>query len=319
MIFPKLVSLNDLYLLIVFALISLANAIPLPRVKPIITDSLGLAAFRLSRNKRRVVEQNLRRLFGNEIDEPELQRIAKESFCEFWRDLFSFCLSNSERTALKQIKIQGKQYLMDAMNSGKGAIVIESSNFGKRNLAKQILHQLGISVHQVHHVRHFGGLQVGSPTFVQQRIVRPILEKWERSFVAEVIYLTASDSLTYAKRLLTLLQKNKVICVSGEGRKGHKHVPLQFLGWTGDYPTGMMNLGKISGAPLLPIFCFQLQNAEPTLIIERPIEFGTNDDRDELLQNALAEYLRLLETYVRKHPGMYRNWQFERHHAVANS
>ncbi len=316
--FRKLVSLNDLYLLTVFALVSLASAIPSPQVKRFIADSIGLAAFHLSKNKRRMMEQNLERLFGDEMDRVHVQKIAKESFCEFWRDVFSFQLSNPERATLKRIKIKGKEYLMDALNNGKGAIILESSNFGRRNLTKQVLHHLGISVHQVHHMQHYGGLQVGASTFVQQRIVRPWLEMWERSFVAEIIYLPASDSLIYAKQLLNLLKKNAMICVSGDGRRGYKHVPLQFLGWTYDYPTGMMNLAKISGAPLLSIFCIQSQNVEPTLIIERPIELGTSGNRDEVLQNALAQYLQLLESYVRKYPGMYRNWQFDRPSAVVS-
>ncbi len=258
------------------------------------------------------MEENLRRVFGNDLSTGQRRRIVRESFCEFWEDIFAMHLGKSEREALAQIQIQGKEYLMDALSSGRGAILLESSHFGRRNLAKQVLHHLGIPVHQVHHERHIGGLQVGAPTFVQHRFVKPFLEKHEMAFVAEIIYLTDSDSLIYAKQLMSLVQRNKVICISGDGRRGQKSVSLRFLGDVNQHPTGMMNLAKISRAPLLPIFCMDMPPGKPMLIIDRPIEIEKNLDREASLRQALAQYLRLLESYIMKYPGMYRYWQFER-------
>lgn len=306
----KIISGNDLYLLMIFALISIVSSIPSRRAKPWVANSIGLGAFRLSRSKRQRMDENLARVFGNDLDRSQMRRIARGSFCEFWRDLFQIRLSKPEREALEQAEVIGKRSLIEALSQRKGVILLESSYLGRRNLAKQILRHIGISVHQVHNENHFSGLRVGVSTWVQRRLVKPFLEKSEEGCVAEIIYLKESDSLAYAKQLLDILQKNEVICVSGEGTRGYKKVKLRFLGDMGQHPTGLVNLARISGAPLLPIFCFELQNTRPRLVIEQPIEIETNIDRDAAAQNALVEYFRLLESYVMRYPGMYRHWDY---------
>ncbi len=153
-----------------------------------------------------------------------------------------------------------------------------------------------------HHVQHLGGFQVGASTVVQQHLVKSWLEKYGKSFVAEIIYLPGSDSLIYAKQLLDVLRKNEVLCVSGDGKRGHKHVPEHFLGRAEHSPTGMMSLGKISGALLLPIFCIYTKDGATSLIIEPPVEFASSARRDELLQQALAQYLQLLESFIKRYP-----------------
>jgi lauroyl/myristoyl acyltransferase len=70
----------------------------------------------------------------------------------------------------------------------------------------------------------------------------------------------------------------------------------------------MMSLGRISGAPILPIFCMRSQNGATSLIIEPPVEFSGSGQRDELAQDALTRYLQLLESYIKAHPGAYRDW-----------
>jgi lauroyl/myristoyl acyltransferase len=305
----KFISWNDLYLLMVLALVNMGRAV---RAQSWLASGIGLAAFHLSRAKRRHVEANLVHLFEDDLSATELGMIARDSFCEFWRDIFTLRLNQSDRKALGQIQIQGKEYLVDALSRGRGAIILESSHFGRRNLAKQILHQQGTRVHQVHHEGHIGGLTIGPPTLVQRRFVKPFLEKHEMGFVAEIIYVPDSDSLIYAKQLVSLVQRNEVICISGDGRKGHKRVKLRFLGDEYCFPTGMMNLAKISSAPLLPMFCIVEPNGGTRLVIERPIEIAMGIEREASLREALAQYLRSLESYIMKYPGMYRYWQFER-------
>jgi lauroyl/myristoyl acyltransferase len=155
----KIISLNDLYLLTVIALVTLANAIPSHRAKRFIAESIAQVAFHLSRSKRRRCEENLARVFGSHLTHAEIQTIARESFRECWLDIFSMQLSKTERAALKWVELRGMEHLTAALNKGCGVILLETSFFGQRNLAKQILHERGISVHQVHHVQHLGGFK----------------------------------------------------------------------------------------------------------------------------------------------------------------
>ena len=58
---------------------------------------------------------------------------------------------------LKQLELLGLEHLRVAIGQGKGAILWESSCFRRRLLAKQILHNNGFAVDQVHGENHLGG------------------------------------------------------------------------------------------------------------------------------------------------------------------
>lgn len=304
----KLVSANDLYLLLISVFLKAVSPIPSLRVKQFIADCIATIAFGFSRKKRRRSEASIVRVLVPAPTQLQTRAIVQAAFHEFWRDVFSVWLSDGERVVLKQAEIQGIEHLHAALQKGSGVALLESSFFGSRNRAKQILHELGISVHQVHGERHLAGFQIGENTFVQSHLLRPFFEKYEKQFIADIIYLPSSESLAYTRRFLSILQTNAILCVSADGRMGHKHIPVQFLGRMELFPTGMMSLAKISGASLLPIFCLQTENGRLRLVVERPLQIEKSIEREQGVHAALTEYVRLLESYIQKYPGAYRNW-----------
>jgi len=106
------------------------------------------------------------------------------------------------------------------------------------------------------------------------------------------------------------LKQNAILCIPGDGRSGKKLLPMRFLGHTKLFSTGMVSLVKFSGASILPIFCIQEKNGKTSLIIEPPILIETEVGRDQVLEKGVLQYVRLLESYIRKYPEQYRNWTF---------
>jgi predicted LPLAT superfamily acyltransferase len=45
-----------------------------------------------------------------------------------------------------------------------------------------------------------------------------------------------------------------------------------------------------------------------SIIIESPIFIDRDDDRERCLEKAVTQYVRLLESYIKKYPEQYRNW-----------
>jgi lauroyl/myristoyl acyltransferase len=70
----------------------------------------------------------------------------------------------------------------------------------------------------------------------------------------------------------------------------------------------MVSLARLSGAPILPIFCIQNGKGNTCLVIEPPIKTEGTEDRDQGLKNSVAQYAGLLESYIRKYPEKYRSW-----------
>jgi KDO2-lipid IV(A) lauroyltransferase len=308
----KLITAKDLYLLSVVALIKAVSWLPSPGLRGFFVSGITSTAYRVSKKKRRLSEKNLSEAFEGELDRKQIPSIVRQSFYEFWSDIFSLSLSSAERADLKRLEFRGAEHLHRALKEGRGIILWESSHLGKRILAKQILNENGFSIHQVHIQTHLGGFhQGGEPvSWVGQNIIKPVFEECERRVVADIIYLPESDSLTFTRTLLNRLKRNAILCISGDGKVGQRLIPLKFLGRTDLFSTGMVSLAKISGAPILPMFCIRDRDGRTSLIIEQPIHMETGAQRERGLEIGVAQYVSLLESYIRRHPEQYRNWQF---------
>jgi lauroyl/myristoyl acyltransferase len=307
----KFTTVWDLYILFVIALIKAVNGVSSPKLKEFVIKSIAFSAYRLSKNKRRLTEKNLLQAFGGQLSEEQKRRIVEGTFYEFWQDTFSLLPSDAERDAIKEIKLQGVEHLQRAIKDGKGVILWESNSFCRRNLAKQILHENRFSIHQVHGEHHFRSFlnDGNSSTWVRHHIINAFFEKCERQFVADITYLPSSDSLTFTRDLLNLLKQNAILVIPGDGQVGKKLISIKFFGRSDLFSTGIVSLAKISSAPVLPMFCVKDRNDRTCLIIEQPIHIERHADRERGLEESIAQYVILLESYIKKYPEQYQKWR----------
>lgn len=308
----KFIQIKDLYFLAVIMLIKVVSLFSSPRPKDFFATLVGHTAYHISRRKRRLAEKNVSDVFGHSLSKHRRREVIKGNFYEFWNEVFSLSLSREEKAALKRVEIRGIEHLQSALNKGKGVILWESGSFGRRNLAKQILNENGLSIYQVHTDHHVGGFghDRNSATWVRCHITKPFFESYEKKFVKEIIYLPNSVSLVFTRRLMDRLKENGILCITSDVSYGQKVIPLKFLGHTKLFATGMVSLAKISGAPILPMFCIREANGSTNLIIECPTNIERNVDRESGLENSIAEYISLLESYIRKYPENYRGWHY---------
>jgi len=164
----------------------------------------------------------------------------------------------------------------------------------------------GFSIHQTHSREHLGGFYAQGETEIRARVIRPFLEAREKNFVAAIHYLPRGESLAVTRQLANLLQANKVFYLSGEGQLGHKHITRDFLGHPRRFATGAINLSKLTGAPLLPLFCWRDETDQLQLVIEPPLEFPNDARAAEI---GMTNFATRLESYIRRYPDQYRNWQ----------
>jgi KDO2-lipid IV(A) lauroyltransferase len=301
------VLVRDLFLLSVITIMKLVGWVSLPGLAEFAARCIAFAADKLSRTKRRRAEENLSQAFEGEWDEHERRRIIHEAFYTFWRDAFWWLPHGGESARVKGVRILGTEHLESALRKGKGVILLGSNSFGGRALAQRILHQMGLSVHQVHSEDHLGGFanHGGSTTWLRGHIVRRFFEDCEKRLGAEILYLT-TDSLSFGRVLLRRLKQNSIICISGDGKIGQKLIPLRFLGQVDVFPTGVFSLARLSGAAVLPLFCIPESDGTIRLIIESPVL--TEENGAGSSEKVVARYVGLLESYIRKHPDKYWGW-----------
>jgi lauroyl/myristoyl acyltransferase len=85
-------------------------------------------------------------------------------------------------------------------------------------------------------------------------------------------------------------------------------VRKNFLGGYRTFFTGMVSLSRITGAPILPLFCIQEDSDKTVVIIEPPLAFDSTTDRDSASALGIDQYVNLLESYITRYPEQYRNW-----------
>jgi lauroyl/myristoyl acyltransferase len=292
------VDLFDVYLLAVIALMQVIARVNSARLCDALARVAASAAYHRSRQKRKRMEEQLTSFLGADTNSARTAGIVRESFNTFWLDEFRLALPEP---SLDNVTVCGLEHVGTALEKGHGAILMENSLFGQRHLAKQILCARGISLHQVHEATHLGGLGAPGETQVRTRLVRPWLEKYEKQFVKEIIYLRANSSLAFTRRLAEVLQSNQVLCMSGEGQFSVRPILLPFLGSPRKFATGAISLAKMTGAPVLPMYCWHPEGSAWQLTIEPPLE----------VQAGMAPYVEQLEMYVRRSPEQYRGWHRE--------
>lgn len=162
-------------------------------------------------------------------------------------------------------------------------------------------------IHQVHAEYHIGGFAL-SRSWIGRHLVRSLFEKIERPFVTELIYLPQSDSIAYTRLLTNRLRQNAILSITADGKRGQKFIFRKWLGYDDFFATGIVSLARLSGAPILPVFCVREKPDHFRLIIEPAIRIEASGTSESCAQSAFAEYLDLLESYVKKYPEQYRNW-----------
>jgi len=172
------------------------------------------------------------------------------------------------------------------------------------------LHENGIALHQVHGMDDMAGffIQDDSTSWVRRNWIKPFFNACEMKVVADVINLPSSSSRRFTKHLLELLKQNAIVCISGDGKIGHKFVDVDFLHHKEFFSTGMVSLAKLSGATILPIVCFHEKGGSIRLVFERPVHIDTGAEREQGLRASVLQFVELLEGYVRQYPEQYRNW-----------
>ena len=301
----SLVAPYDLYLLFVIALVTVVNRSRSLRLARFFARCAGLAAWWLSRRRRQSRERILAQTLG--ISAAETQRVVRRCFYEFWGNVFSLPQHENERSDGQIAELRGLEHLDNALAKGRGVILWESHSFGKRVLAKCVLHHNGFSVSQIHAKNHLEGFG-NSESWIAKNVIQPFFEKREKPFVKEILYLTNED-ISFNRTLLERLKGNGILCIAADGRQGHKFIPVRFLGHSALFSTGMISLAKHSVATILPLFCIQRATGKATVIIEAPIPIEANGDRERGMEQSIKQYAGVLESYIRKYPEQYLIWQ----------
>ena len=301
---------RDLYFGVVFGIVWGSSRWPLSPAKPRIVRAISRLAYHCAWRRRARAEQGLALALGSGIPDATRREIVRGMFEQFWQEVSSLVLSREERAKLGSVALYGVEHVQSALAAGKGVILWESGWFGRRLLAKQVLHRAGFSIDQVHGERHVGGFfrRHAAASWVSRKLLERVARRWERRWVHEIIELPESGSLAFTRTLLGRLRRNAIVCITAEGQLGEKRVAMSFLNQTILFATGMVSLARLSGATILPIFSFREPDGRVRVVVEAPIYVDTAGERERTMAASIGQYVSRLEDYVRRYPEQYCAW-----------
>ena len=251
--------------------------------------------------RRGVVLGNLRRVFGDALDERGIRRLAQAYGAHFVRFLVEFVrlplMSPTRRKAW--VRVENVEAPIRAHGQGKGLLLLTG---------------------------HFGNWEVatvaGMGQFPQYRrlfhfVRRPLKPLWLNDFITRRFQRSGFGTL--AKRgsldaILELLAGGAILVyVLDQHASGREGIVVDFLGHPASTFKSLAVLALNTGAPVIPACCWREPDGTHVLRFEDPLPLIECDDISEAIRLNTRSYNAALERMLLRHPEqwiwMHRRWK----------
>ena len=276
---------------------AVALALPIDSIAPWI----GRVVFRFLPLRRKVILDNLRRVFGTRVAEAEIEWLAQSHYAHLARlaaELLRYrWYSEDRRKAL--VTLEGVATLDDALAKGKGVLILTG---------------------------HFGNFEVstlaGLAQFPQVRgrihfVRRPIKPAWLDALLNR--RMRKAGFGTIGKRgsldnMLALLEKGDVIVFPFDQHAGRPDgIEVEFFGHPAGTFKSLAIIALATGAPVLPASSWRQDDGSHVLRFEAPLAVIADDDPDREIRLNTRAYNQALERLVLRHPEqwwwVHRRWK----------
>jgi lauroyl/myristoyl acyltransferase len=237
-------------------------------------------------DERAVVRATLARIVDGAAP-AELDALVREVFHNFAICFTDLITSNrADRTEGLLANTEGREHLAAAERLGRGLVVV-TAHLGNWELG--------------------GRLLAGTATRPTHVVVAPEqdpgVERFLRGEGGPVRFVTRTAPVDVLP-LVWALRRNEVVALQGDralgGRGDRRHT---FFGVSAPFPLGPFVLARAARAPVLPAFCLLRRDRRYTIVLGEPWTVSPGGESD-----ALARWVSVLETMVRRHPTQWFNF-----------
>lgn len=248
-----------------------------------------------------IVMGNLRRVFGNAVDETEIARLAAAHYGHLWRLLGEFIrfrwLSAASKLAL--VRVEGLDNFIAARDQGKGILIL-TGHFGNWEVSTTA----GIAQFPEMHGRfHF--------------VRRPIKPAWLDRLVTR--RFEAAGFGVFSKRdsldaMLESLARGDAVVLPFDQHAGPPDgIAVDFLGHPAWTFKSLAIIALSTGAPVLPASSWREPDGRHVLRFEPPLSPIEHDSTTEAIRLNTRAYNAALEKLVVRHPEqwywVHRRWK----------
>jgi len=242
--------------------------------------------------RRRVVIEEISKLFGARFNRERIRMIARRSFKIYVKRQTENMVFGSltESRLFRLVSIEGLDNMKKSYKKRKGIILL-LAHFGSYLLPPAILAYMGYRVHQI----------AGKPLVDKRRVVyRKVFEARKRQSDRIPFQFHQTDkNLGSAVRALG---HGDILVIAFDGRTGSEMVSTKLFNRTAQISPGPFKLSFKTGAALLPTFVVRGGDDKHRLIFESPIEFPICKNREDTIISSMNSFAGLFEKYLLKYP-----------------
>ena len=257
--------------------------------------ALGWLAWRVFRVRRRVVLDNLRLSFPGLTDDA-VDRIAVESYRNMGRALVEFAAFRglTSEELMGMVAIEGLENCDAALGGGRGAIFF-TGHFGNWELLGAVLARCGYPLH------------VTDTNHTNKR-VHGIISDLRRRQGMQII--APSEPMS---AITGLLAANQFVAYLADQDARHHGIFVDFFGRPASTVRGPAVFAIRRDCPIVPCFLIREGCDRHRAVFEAPMRPDPDLRGREAVAELTQRFTRLLERYVREHPGQYfwthRRWK----------
>ncbi len=278
-----------------------ASAVALAEPEHITVPLSGKLIFHCFPLRRRVVLDNLRRVFGATVAEDEIRRMAQAHYAHLWRLVGEFLvfpwLTAAQRAA--RAWVENPETVIAAHARGKGVIVVTG---------------------------HFGNWEVstaaGIASFPQAKgkfyfVRRPFKPRWLDAVIIRRFRQAGFGVLPKSGSLDAILERlaaGDIVVFPFDQHAGPKDgVRVEFFGHSAGTFRSVALIAQASGAPVLPASSWRGADGRHVLRFEEPLEPVAREDVGEEIRANTRLYNASLERMILRHPEqwwwVHRRWK----------
>lgn len=246
---------------------------------------LGALLHATSPQLRRILACNFRHVLGPGASEEEVQLVVRRACANFVKghyDLFRLSrLSNEEILAMT--RLEGREYMLDALARGKGVIMF-SAHFGNVDILIQIPLALGVPLSTpVEHIQ-------------PERLFRYTLSL--RTSHGLQMYPTGGPMIG----LYRALKRGEVVGLAADRGIDVSTRKVEFFGAPASLPEGPVRLALRTGAALVPGFGRRLPDNSFHAHLEPALELPRTGDDEADITAGMKIVVEVLERIISQEP-----------------
>jgi KDO2-lipid IV(A) lauroyltransferase len=251
--------------------------------------------------RRRVVMENLRRVYGDTLTDRRIAEIAQAFYGHLVKFLGEFVrlAFMSDAKKAQYVRIEGIEHLAAAREQGKGVLLL-AGHFGNWEVSTVA----GMSqFKQFHGHLHF--------------IRRPLKPQWFNDLVMRRFRKAGFGTLEKTGSLdeiLALLEDNRIIVSIFDQFTVRKYgIQSEFFGHPAHTFKSLAVLAQFTGAPVIPSSSWREPDGTHVLLFEPPVEVLTEGRTKDILSKNTKRFNETLERIILRHPEqwiwMHKRWK----------